>query len=545
MELQNYEGTTRVLIDQVLEQKRDMSREVFGPLEQLLEEARKTGDKLLQGFAHYHIADAHFSFETGYSDFRNHLAKAVSSLSMAGEKELLARAYNLIAIDAINNGSFDVAYLYLMNALQTCEDMDDPYLLSIIHNNIGQVFGRMRSYEKGVEYVRRSNELQAQCPKEDFYYNINMINGYSAEGTMYALMGNLEKAREADRRITELEKENESAAADNSSVLIPIALLRYLVAVLEGNEALSWTRSRDFIRTLKGGYFIYDYILDIEDLCHFLIQRGYLEPVGEILEIVRETVEATNVVQMKKVVSSIEIAYYDKMGDVEKVNECLRNQYRLSVQQEMEQNKIYQHSIDLIQMMEAQRKEQEKMRQENEALQSQVQTDPLTHMPNRLMLDSLLPQLFETAQQEGKSFGVCLMDINKFKEYNDTYGHLAGDICLQKVAQAIQKTSEKPGVYCARYGGDEFIMLYMDKRDAEIRGIAEELAGEIRSQMIPHSAMGGDGLVSISQGICNGIPQSYHRQEDFINEADTALYAVKKNQDAPGRRDFIRLAHVQ
>ena len=126
MDLQNYEGTTRVLIDQVLEQKRDMSQEVFGPLEQLLEEARKTGDKRLQGFAHYHIADAHFSFETGYSEFRNHLAKAVSFLSVAGEKELLARAYNLIAIDAINNGSFDVAYLYLMNALQTCEDMDDP-----------------------------------------------------------------------------------------------------------------------------------------------------------------------------------------------------------------------------------------------------------------------------------------------------------------------------------------------------------------------------------------------------------------------------------
>ena len=137
------------------------------------------------------------------------------------------------------------------------------------------------------------------------------------------------------------------------------------------------------------------------------------------------------------------------------------------------------------------------------------------------------------------------MDVNKFKEYNDTYGHLAGDICLQKVAQAIQKISEKPGVYCARYGGDEFIMLYVDKRDAEIREIAEELAREIRSLKISHAAMGGEGLISISQGICNSVPKPYHRQEDFINEADTALYAVKKNQDAPGRRDFIRLAHVQ
>lgn len=543
MDTHNYEPAIKALIEKVLEQKHEMSREVFDTLSLLLEAAREKGDASLQGFVHYHIADAHFSFETGYSDFRRHLAQAVSFLTMAGENELLTRAFNLVAIDAINNGSFDVAYLYLMNALQTCEGLDDPYLLSIIHNNIGQVFGRMHSYQKGVEYVRRSNELQAQCSKDDFYYTINMINGYFAEGTMYALMGNLEGARDMDRRIAELETDNE--AGDNTSVLIPIALLRYLVAVLEENEELSRVRSRDFIRTLKDGYFIYDYILDIEDLCHFLIKRGYLDTVGEILEIVRETVEATNVVQMKKVISSIEIAYYDKMGDVEKVNECLRNQYRLSQQQEMEQNKIYQYSIDLIEIMEAQRKEQEKMRQENAYLQTQVQTDPLTHIPNRLMLDSLLPQLFETAQREGQSFGVSLMDINKFKEYNDTYGHLAGDICLQKVARAIQKMAEKPGVYCARYGGDEFIMLYVDKKDEEIRKIAEELAEEIRSLKIRHSAMGIEGMVSISQGICNAVPKLYHRQEDYLNEADTALYAVKKNQDAPGRRDFIRLAHVQ
>ena len=184
------------------------------------------------------------------------------------------------------------------------------------------------------------------------------------------------------------------------------------------------------------------------------------------------------------------------------------------------------------------------MRLENEHLHSQVQTDPLTGIPNRLMLDSSLPRLFEEAREAGESFGVCMMDINKFKEYNDTYGHLAGDICLQKVARTIQKVSDKPGVSCARYGGDEFIMLYVNKSDGEIREIAEELNRAIRRLGIAHSAMAGEGLVSLSQGICNGVPQDYHKQEDYINESDTALYAVKKNHDAPGRSESIRLLHL-
>ena len=198
MDLQQYEPRTAALIQEVLKQKNEMAREVFDTLSALQAIARETEDTALQGFVHYHIADAYFTFESGYGVFRDNLAKSVFFLSLAGEKELLARAYNLIAIDAINNGSYDVAYFYLMNAMQTCEGLDDPYLLSIINNNVGQVFGRMRSYEKGVEYVRRSNELQAQCDRDDFYYNINMINGYFAEGTMYALMGDLEGAREAD-----------------------------------------------------------------------------------------------------------------------------------------------------------------------------------------------------------------------------------------------------------------------------------------------------------------------------------------------------------
>ncbi len=542
MNIQNYDSKTVELIEKVFEQKRLMDEDIFNTLPVLLERAQELEDYTLQGFAHFHIADAYFAFEKGYKKFRENLARCIYCFNLGGEKELLTRAYNFVAIDALNNGSFDVAYFYLMNAMQTCEGTENNYLLSMLNHNIGQVFARMHSFDKAVGYVRLGTEFQLLCPADDFYYYQNLTNGYFSEGVIHALMGNVEGAKAADREIARLE--NETDVSNNPSVFIPIILLRIMIAILEGDEEEYEVKSRELIEKLRESHRIYDFITDIEDLCNFLLEKNHMDTVGEILSIIKDTVADTDVVQMQKIVSSIEVAYYDKLGDAEKVNECLREQYHLSKQQQMEQNRIYQYSIDLINSMDEQRKEQERVRLENEYLQSQVQTDPLTGIPNRFMLDSTIPQFLEEAKKEGKSFAVSLMDIDKFKQYNDTYGHLDGDICLQKVAKAIEKVSDRPGVSCARYGGDEFIMLYCNKTDEEIMKIAAELKEEIKALNIPHSAMGEGGCVSLSQGICNDIPRSEHKHGDYLNEADNALYVVKKRMDSPGKKETFRLVHL-
>ena len=543
MDIQNYDPKTIEVIEKLNEQKKAFSEEMFETADQLLEIAQEKAEDALLGFTYFHIADALYAFEKDYSLVRENLAKAIYYLSIADEKELLTRAYNYVAIDAMNNGSYDVAYLYLMNAMQTCEELDNNYLKCIINNNLGQVFARMRSYAKAVKYVHLGNKLQEMCSKDDFYYFQNLICGYFSEGILYALMGDVDSAKAMDRQIAVVE--NDEEFTDISTVYIPITLLRVMLAVLDSDSYSYETLSREFIEKLWESHRIYDYITDIEDLCNFLIEHDHLDLVKEVLDIIKNTVDATDIVLMKKIFSSIEIAYYEKLGDEEKVIECLRVQYHLSEQQQMEQNKVYQYSIDLIDIMDEQRKEQEKVRRENEKLHSQVQTDPLTDIPNRLMMDTLLPKLFKQAIEDGKTFGVSLMDIDKFKEYNDTYGHLAGDICLQKVAKTIEKVSDKPGVYCARYGGDEFIMLYEDKSDEEVMSIAEELNREIHRLDIAHSAMGENGRVSVSQGICNSAPKEWDIQEEYLNEADNALYAIKKHLELPGRNESIRLVHLR
>ena len=542
MDISGYDRETVELIEKVFDQKRDLSEEVLVTLSELREIAYGREDFTLRGFVHFHIADALYSFEKGYESFRENLAKAVSYFELAGEGELLARAYNYVAVDALNNGSFDVAYFYLMNAMHTCEKIESNYLLSIINNNIGQVYARMHSYEKAIGYVRIGTKLQTLGPKDDFYYHQNMINGYFSEGMLCSLMGDIAGAKEADAQIAKLEEEADVSSMP--SVFMPISMLRMIISILEGNEEEYEARSKDIIEKLQDARRVYDFITDVEDFCHILIDYGKMDAAKEVLKIMKDTVEASPVIQMKRIISSLEIAYFEKMGDVEQVNLHLREQYDLAEQQQAEQNRIYQYSIDLINIMNEQRKEQERIRLENEQLQSQVQKDPLTGLANRFKLDQTIPSMLEDAKRNGTSLAVSMMDVDKFKDYNDNYGHLAGDLCLQKVANAIQEISDKHGLFCARFGGDEFVMLYENKSDEEIMSIAHELGKRVIEEDIAFGDMGEAGRISISQGICNSIPSDGQDQNDFLNEADNALYAVKKNIAMPGERESVRLVHL-
>ena len=352
MDMNKYDAPTVELIEKVFEQKRNISEEVLDTLSQLQEVAYEIEDFALQGYVHFHIADALYTFEKGYGSFRENLAKAISFFELAGENELLARAYNYVAVDALNNGSFDVAYLYLMNAMHTCEKIDNNYLLSIINNNIGQVYARMHSYEKAIHYVRVGTKLQSLSPKDDFYYYQNMINGYFSEGMLCSLAGDVEGAKEADARIAKLEEEAD--ISNTPSVFLPISMLRVIINILEGNEEEYEIRIKDVIEKLQDACRVYDFITDIEDFCHILIDCDKLDAAQKIITVMKGTVEASPVILMKKITSSLEIALFEKKGDVEMVNLHLREQYHLAEQQQDEQNRIYQYSIDLLNIMNEQ-----------------------------------------------------------------------------------------------------------------------------------------------------------------------------------------------
>ncbi|WP_407313335.1 diguanylate cyclase [Pseudomonas sp. nanlin1] len=164
-------------------------------------------------------------------------------------------------------------------------------------------------------------------------------------------------------------------------------------------------------------------------------------------------------------------------------------------------------------------------------LQSQLttmaRTDSLTNLYNRRYLVEVTETTWEDALYSPRNVSVILLDIDNFKAFNDTYGHMQGDQCLQRLSACIKKTASQEDTWVFRFGGEEILVLMLNAQPAEARSMAERLRAEVMAAAIPHPVMGAEAVVTISLGIASGIAP-HIRADDLIASADTALYAAKK-----------------
>lgn len=164
----------------------------------------------------------------------------------------------------------------------------------------------------------------------------------------------------------------------------------------------------------------------------------------------------------------------------------------------------------------------------NEELFNQARIDPLTLLGNRLRLMEDMRAFDDRARRYGHSFCAVLCDVDHFKRYNDHYGHLAGDVALQKVADAIRK-SFRAGDGAYRYGGEEFLVLLPEQSLEGAESAAERLRRSIEDLNIPHEAAPENGgRLTMSVGLSRMNPDGRRDLEQLIKEADEALYRAKE-----------------
>jgi diguanylate cyclase (GGDEF)-like protein/PAS domain S-box-containing protein len=165
---------------------------------------------------------------------------------------------------------------------------------------------------------------------------------------------------------------------------------------------------------------------------------------------------------------------------------------------------------------------EDELTQLNRRLTQLAATDGLTGLTNRRTFDSFLRREYEACEQ----IAVLLFDIDNFKGYNDTYGHQAGDRCLQAVATAIGNTTGNISGLSARYGGEEFaVVLPNTSEDAALK-IAEDIRLTVRALGIPNTAS-SRGYITISAGVAAKTRATLD-EATLVGEADTALYEAKR-----------------
>ncbi len=169
---------------------------------------------------------------------------------------------------------------------------------------------------------------------------------------------------------------------------------------------------------------------------------------------------------------------------------------------------------------------QDRLRREE--LQKMAHRDPLTGLSNRRHLDDTLDRLWPEAQARGESIAMLMLDIDAFKAFNDCYGHLAGDTCLQRVSAVVAAEMRSPRDIVARFGGEELLMVFANMEIGDGVAIAERIRKAVEAVGIPHEAS-RTGVVTVSIGVTAGIPSPELAQHNFLAAADAALYAAKRN----------------
>ncbi|WP_051516546.1 sensor domain-containing diguanylate cyclase [Herbaspirillum sp. RV1423] len=166
----------------------------------------------------------------------------------------------------------------------------------------------------------------------------------------------------------------------------------------------------------------------------------------------------------------------------------------------------------------------EKLVEMNKTLQKMALEDSLTGVANRRQFDVTLANEFNRAKRESQSLALLMIDVDHFKKYNDTYGHPAGDVCLQKIGKVIKMN--RPGDLSARYGGEEFAILLPNTDLKGAISVAEKICADVRSLNIPHGK-NPTGIVTISVGVQATVPTAACNLLDLVSAADKALYTAK------------------
>jgi diguanylate cyclase (GGDEF)-like protein len=166
-----------------------------------------------------------------------------------------------------------------------------------------------------------------------------------------------------------------------------------------------------------------------------------------------------------------------------------------------------------------------RMRAESE-LELLARTDGLTGLNNRRTLGEILDQEWRRARRTRSMFSLLFVDIDRFKAYNDTYGHQAGDDALAAVARCIGENIRRPADSAARYGGEEFVVVLPDTPPAGAVKIAETIRAAISDLAIEH-ASSEHGRVTASIGTASWVPEADADVTTLIKAADEALYNAK------------------
>lgn len=450
-----------------------------------------------------------------------YLSSGITGLAKTDEYELICRVYNELGILLQNQSN----YISAQEAFMCCISIGRANRLYLFEamgcQNFASLCEELNDYEDALLYRYRClecYELTEQSPQERAPY---IIANISYIVNLYVLQDNKELAMSSYSDLLAMLRDYPEY---EDTFEVWISKLYYNNYVSDEKQELIAKEN-----CLRHFNICEDYTIYFDELTalatYLLMTKDYSE-LETLLDNMEKTCVEQSFVNHNLHIASLRIQMYTELGDQEKVKDAAYLYVTHAENKKAEIDKSFALTLKL-------QRDLAQQKASNLFLSEQADRDSLTGIANRKKLNEVIDELFIVANKEGKSLGVEILDIDFFKEVNDTMGHKAGDellICMANILKQIQSDN----IFVARYGGDEFIVYYYDMTDMEILEKAKFIRNEIellrQAMQLP--------LLSVSQGIVNHVPLPLNRAWDYMNVADETLYYVKGNG-----KDNARIVH--
>lgn len=520
MEMHESCNKVEALEQEVLEKCGIDTARVLECCAEIEEYARKTDDVRLLGFAYYYRGANYYMLNDSQNMSLN-IAKAIGYLDQSGQWELVGRSYNLLAIMSVNKGNPSLAVDYYLTGLNYCARYGVNKVESMIEMNLGYLYLENKVFREAQHYFGRAYQNYMNTP-EDKRRITSLIMIYSNLATCYIQRGNPEGAREYLEKL-----DGECRPYFKNMDYIYVGCMKTKYYQLSGETALRDACIDDIRQRLSDKVLILDLFDDLYDFGGLMLDIGREDVLLELLDQLEETVEQTGIANLQRKLLSLKIRYYDKHHKEAEFLQASGRYYHLSEKIEMDNRSMVANMLYVRNSLECANEKRKKLEEVTLELVKKSETDPLTNLANRYRLSDYSEKVLEDCLANGRPLSFEILDIDYFKQYNDNYGHQAGDECVKAVAGLLRKM-ENDRIFCARYGGDEFIIIYNGMSAEEVLERAEKLRQDVMGLKIEHQYSKVHPTVTISQGICHSIPKHGNKNWDFLHAADTLLYQVKK-----------------
>lgn len=459
---------------------------------------------------------AEYYYNTG--NYTQGIPCVVESIGIAQAqkyKKLLSMAYMTMAF-LLNDMMDDTNSLeYYLKGLDLSRADKDSYRESLFLNNIGDLFMQSKQYELARPYIKKA----ISC--FDKYTGTKNMDGY------IIMLMNMVKIHLANNECDDAEK-----IINKASSLVEMNMNSNALLLLEKME-LAYVR-KDFnemntigkllvekIKTMRSTLIYLPIAEDGAEMAIYANNKKLADSFMNYLYTYDQSAECSS--HSKRFVTLL----VEMFKQFNMVNEYAYGYKKyVEVDRQLQQIAIENKAISFVNKINLHKliKKQESMNEKNKKLKDLSGQDELTKTANRRAFNKAFQGELKTCARSGKSLALIYFDVDYFKQYNDTYGHVAGDKVLKSVAQVLKSEAD---MYVARVGGDEFITYLCDKSDDEVKESIVRCRERLNNLHIEHSGSNASPFVTFTCGYVNMIPDASTTTTDMVNKADSALYSAK------------------